>query len=165
VEIKVQAPWWKGRRGEWLVVAQVVLMGLVFFGPRTVDGWSRWPFPFPQVCAVVSIVFILGGGLLLFTGLLRLGRGLTPLPYPKEGGPLVQTGPYALVRHPMYSGGLFLALGWAFFIQGWVTLVYVAALFILLDIKSRREEAWLAKKFPTYMDYQRRVQKLIPFVY
>ena len=34
-----------------------------------------------------------------------------------------------MVRHPMYSGGLVLALGWALFVRGWLTLGYVAALF------------------------------------
>jgi protein-S-isoprenylcysteine O-methyltransferase Ste14 len=142
-------PWWKGSRGEWLVVAQVILIGLVFLGPRTVFGHPRRPFPFPEVCSVVGILFMAGGGLLFFAGLLRLGRGLTPLPYPKEGAPFIQTGPYALVRHPMYCGGLLLALGWALFIQGCLALGYVAVLFLLLDIKSRREEAWLMERFPT----------------
>jgi protein-S-isoprenylcysteine O-methyltransferase Ste14 len=165
VEIKIQAPWWKGRRGEWLVVAQVVLFVVIFLGPRTVFGRPHWTFPLPQFFTIIGVVFMVSGLLLSGAGVLRLGRRLTPLPYPQEGAPLIQTGPYALVRHPIYSGGLFLALGWALFIRGWLTLVYVAALFVLLDIKSRREEAWLAKKFPTYVDYQWRVRKLIPFIY
>jgi len=94
-----------------------------------------------------------------------LGRGLTPLPYPKDGAKFVQTGSFALVRHPMYGGGLMLALGWALFVQGCLTLGYVATLFAFLDAKSRREERWLAERFPEYTSYQRRVRKLIPFVY
>jgi protein-S-isoprenylcysteine O-methyltransferase Ste14 len=160
-----KTPWWKGARGEWLVVIQVVLIGLVFLGPRTVAGWPAWPFPFPRMLVVMGSAFMVGGGSLLFAGLVRLGMGLTPLPYPKEGAGLVQTGPFALIRHPMYGGGLMLALGWALFIQGWLTLGYVAVLFAFLDMKSRREERWLAEKFPEYASYQRRVRKLIPFVY
>jgi protein-S-isoprenylcysteine O-methyltransferase Ste14 len=160
-----KTPWWKGARGEWLVVIQVVLIGLVFLGPRTVAGWPAWPFPFPRVGSVLGGAFMVGGGFLLVAGLVRLGRGLTPLPYPKDGAELVQTGPFALVRHPMYGGGLMLALGWALFIQGWLTFGYVAVLFAFLDVKSRREEEWLAEKFPEYASYQRRVCKLIPFVY
>ena len=158
-------PWWRGARGEWLVVGQVFLIGLVFLGPRTVFDQSTWPFPFPHAFAVVGGVLILVGGVFLLAGLLRLGRGLTPLPYPKDGAEFIQTGPFALVRHPMYSGGLVLALGWALFVQGWLTLGYVLALFVFLDVKSRREEKWLAQKFPAYAAYQQRVRKLIPFVY
>jgi protein-S-isoprenylcysteine O-methyltransferase Ste14 len=107
---------------------------------------------------------VLGGGLLLAAAL-RLGPGLTPLPYPRPGGALVDTGPFALVRHPMYSGGFLLALGWALVVRSWLTLGYVVLLFVFLDLKSRREERWLHEKFPAYRDYQRRVRRLVPFLY
>jgi protein-S-isoprenylcysteine O-methyltransferase Ste14 len=158
-------PWWKGARGEWFVVAQIVLMGLVFFGPRALAGRSAWPFPFSGACRIAGVALMVAGGGLFGAALVRLGRGLTPLPYPKDGGELVQTGPYALVRHPMYGGGLILGLGWALWVQSWLTLAYVAVLFVFLDVKSRREERWLTGKFPAYAAYQRRVRKLIPFVY
>jgi protein-S-isoprenylcysteine O-methyltransferase Ste14 len=159
------APWWKGARGEWLVVAQLALMALVFFGPRTLSGRPGWAFPFPGACRIIGAVFMISGGALLVAGLFRLGRGLTPLPYPRENATLVETGPFALVRHPMYGGGLVLALGWTLFVQGWLTLGYAAALFVFLDFKSRREERWLTEIYPAYEEYQRRVRKLIPFVY
>jgi protein-S-isoprenylcysteine O-methyltransferase Ste14 len=157
--------WWRGRRGEWLVLAQVALIGLVFFGPRTVFGQPTWSFPFAGVCPIIGGLLMVAGGILLLAGLVKLGRGLTPLPYPKDGAQLVETGPFALVRHPMYSGGLVLGLGWALCVQGWLTVGYVVALFLFLDRKSAREEKWLEEKYATYGDYQRRVRKLVPFVY
>jgi protein-S-isoprenylcysteine O-methyltransferase Ste14 len=156
-------PWWKGARGEWLVVVQVALIGLVLLGPRTLFGQPAWQFP--QACPIVGVVLMLLGAVLLFAGLVSLGSGLTPLPYPKEGANFIQTGPYSLVRHPMYCGGLIFSVGWALYVQGWLTLGYVAVMFVFLDMKSRREERWLAEKFPMYATYQRRVRKLIPFVY
>ncbi len=158
-------PWWKGARGEWFVVVQVVLMALVFLGPRTPAGRPAWPFPFPRACLVAGVALMVAGAGLLGAGLLRLGRGLTPLPYPKDRAVLVRTGPYALVRHPMYGGGLALALGWALYVQAWLTLGYALVLFAFLDVKSRREERWLVERFPEYEAYRRRVRKLIPFVY
>jgi len=38
-------------------------------------------------------------------------------------------------------------------------------LFIVLDIKSRQEEAWLLERFPEYADYRQRVSKFIPGIY
>jgi protein-S-isoprenylcysteine O-methyltransferase Ste14 len=108
---------------------------------------------------------MVAGGALLLAALFRLGRGLTPLPYPKESGRLVRTGPYALVRHPMYSGGFLIFLGWSLHVRSWLTLGYALVLFAFMDLKSRREEKWLTEKFPEYADYRRRVRKLIPFVY
>jgi protein-S-isoprenylcysteine O-methyltransferase Ste14 len=151
--------WWKGARGEWLVVAQVVLIGLVFFGPRTVFGQPVWPFPFAAASPIAGGLLMGAGGALLLAGGVKLGPGVTPLPYPKE------TGPFALVRHPMYGGGLVLALGWALCVRSWLTAGYVVVLFLFLDRKSAQEERWLAEKYPTYRDYQRRVRKLVPFIY
>ncbi len=158
-------PWWRGARGEWLVVAQLILMGLVFLGPRRVAGRPAWLFPLAAACPIVGSALMIVGGSLLVAGLVRLGHGLTPLPYPKNGAELIQTGPFGLVRHPMYGGGLILAFGWAVLIQGWLTLLYVVLLSVFLDAKSRREERWLAERFPEYRAYQRRVRKLIPFLY
>jgi protein-S-isoprenylcysteine O-methyltransferase Ste14 len=158
-------PWWKGARGEWFVVVQVALMALVFFGPRAVAGQPTWPFPFPRACLAVGALLMIAGGALLAAGLICLGRALTPLPYPMEGAALVQRGPFALVRHPMYGGGLVLALGWALCTRSWLTVGYVAVLFAFLEMKSRREERWLTVRFPAYADYQRRVRKLVPFLY
>ncbi len=163
--IRDRTPWRKGSRGEWYVVAQVALMALVFFGPRTLGELTVPSFPLPHACRYVGVILMAAGGLMLVAGIVRLGRGLTPLPYPRTGAAFVQTGPFALVRHPMYSGGLLLAIGWALFVQGWLTLAYVVLLFVFIDIKSRLEERWLAEKFPEYATYRLRVRKLIPFVY
>jgi protein-S-isoprenylcysteine O-methyltransferase Ste14 len=77
----------------------------------------------------------------------------------------VVTGPYRLVRNPIYSGLIFGAFGYALWVNGWLTLGYALLLFIFFDIKSRKEERWLAEKFPDYGAYQQRVRKLIPWVY
>lgn len=152
-----------GSRGEWLVVVQLVLIALVFIGPRTSAGVSLWAPS--RLGTIAAGVLMAAGGALLAGGLVALGRGLTPLPYPKDDARLIQSGPYAIVRHPMYGGGIILALGWAVYARSWLTLVYVVVLFVFLDAKSRREEAWLTEKFAAYVDYRRRVRKFIPFIY
>jgi protein-S-isoprenylcysteine O-methyltransferase Ste14 len=143
------------------VVVQAVLFVLVALGPRHAGEAAVWPWPATMGGLLLMVV---GAGLLL-AALLKLGRNLTPLPFPKDGGTLVQTGAYRFVRHPIYSGGLTLAFAWALCVHGVLTLVYAAALFVLFDVKSRREERWLVEKFPEYRDYQRRVRRLIPFLY
>jgi protein-S-isoprenylcysteine O-methyltransferase Ste14 len=160
-----QTPWWKGPRGEWYVVGQTALFGLVLLGPRTGSGWPAWTFPYTWFGSIGGGVFLLLGGLLTLAGIFRLGTNLTPVPYPKEQARLVETGPYQLVRHPIYSGAIFMAFGWALWVHGWLTLVYALVLLIFFDLKARREEQWLKEKFPGYAAYQKRVRKLIPFVY
>ena len=154
-----------GRRGEWLVAIQVVLMALVFLGPPTLAGRGRLLLPFPLAWQFAGTALVLAGVGLLGAGIVALGRSLTPLPYPKADATLVESGPYAVVRHPMYGGGILLGLGWALCVRSWLTLGYVAVLFVFLDGKSRREERWLAAKFSGYESYRRRVRRLVPFLY
>lgn len=159
------APWWKGTRGEWYVVVQFVLFALVGFGPRTVPGLPTWTEPWATIGTWLGIALVLIGGALAAGGLLRLGDSLTPLPYPREGSRLVEQGPYAIVRHPIYSGLVFAAFGWALWLHAWLTLLFAFALFVLFDLKIRREERWLCERYPDYAAYQKRVKKLIPWVW
>jgi len=158
-------PWWRGARGEWYVVAQIALILVVFLGPRTVPGLPVWPAPLAGMSVVAGAVIALAGFGLLLAGLFRLGPNLTPLPYPTSRATLIRTGPYRLVRHPMYAGGIALAFGWALFVRGWLTLAFATVLFLFLEVKATREERWLVDRFPDYPDYQRRVRKLVPFIH
>jgi protein-S-isoprenylcysteine O-methyltransferase Ste14 len=158
-------PWWRGARGEWYVAAQLVLIAVVFLAPRTLPGLPAWPAPLAQIGVLAGSALMFAGGMLLLAGFVSLGPNLSPLPCPRPNATLVQTGPYRLARHPMYAGGVLLAYGWAFVVHGWLTLVYATILLVFLDIKSAREERWLTATFPDYAEYQRRVRKLIPFIY
>jgi protein-S-isoprenylcysteine O-methyltransferase Ste14 len=159
------APWWKGERGEWYVVAQVFLFALVAFGPRTLPGLPAWSGPAATAATVAGIVLMLAGLALALGGVFRLGPNLTALPYPKDCAELVETGAYGIVRHPIYSGLIAGAFGWALTVHGPLTLVYALLLFGFFDVKSRLEERWLAQKFLGYAEYRTRVHKLIPWVY
>ena len=160
-----QQPWWKNSRGEWYVVVQMVLFVLIALGP---ESWDVRPdLSTPLRLALMAIGFVLGalGLALSMAGLFGLGSNLSVFPHPKDDATLVRSGPYRLVRHPIYSGLIIGAVGWALLNTSLVTLVYALALFVFFDIKARREERWLIRKFPDYAAYRVRVHKLIPFVY
>jgi protein-S-isoprenylcysteine O-methyltransferase Ste14 len=163
--IMPQSPWWKGSRGEWYVVMQIALILFVLFGPRTAFDLPAWSSPYAQLASISGGILVLIGASLFLAGIFKLGANLTPVPYPKDQATLIETGPYRIVRHPIYGGGVVMAFGWAFWVHGWCTVVYAIVLFAFLDIKARREEEWLKQKFPAYTGYQKRVRKLIPFVY
>jgi protein-S-isoprenylcysteine O-methyltransferase Ste14 len=158
-------PWYKGQRGEWYVVAQVLFFALVAFGPRHLPGLPQLPDSLTLPLQIAGAGLGLFGLGLMAAAFFNLGPSLTPLPKPKDDCQLCTQGAYGLVRHPIYSAGIFMALGWALFIQGGLTLVYALLLLAFFDIKARREEAWLAEKFPQYPAYQEKVRKLIPGLY
>ncbi len=163
--MKSQNPWWKGEHGEWYVVAQMSLGLMVFVGPIIWWDWPAWPFPASKLTSVIGVVFLLSGSLLFISGILRLGANLTALPYPKSESTLIETGPYRIVRHPMYSGATLVAFGWSLWIHSWLAIGIALVLFVVFDLKTRREETWLKEKFPDYSAYQQRVHKLVPLIY
>lgn len=157
--------WWRGKRGEWYLVVQAALFALLLFGPRTLPGVTTPTAPWPWFVLLAGAILFLVGIVLSVCGTLSLGKNLSPLPCPKEQGHLVVSGVYRIVRHPIYSGIIFMAFGWGMWLESWVVVGYALLILIFFDIKSRREEFWLAEKFPEYAAYRRRVRKLIPFVW
>jgi len=75
---------------------------------------------------------------------------------------LVVSGPYAVVRHPMYAGLTIAAVGGLFLYRTWTTLAFVAALPVLV-VRARREDEVLAQQFGAqWRAYRDRVPGWIP---
>lgn len=79
---------------------------------------------------------------------------------------LIQSGPYAFVRHPMYSGWLVAMLGLTLLYPVWSVFLWFLLLLISFFNRARREEAALAERFgETWVEYKMRTKFLIPFIY
>ena len=154
-----------GPRGEGWVVAQFVLFAVIavaglrdLFGHRSLTPWG------PAV-VVVGITAILVGCGLAARGIWDLRYHLSPFPRPIAGAPLVESGAYRLIRHPIYSGLALAAIGWGLVAGSTLAIAAAGLLFLLFAGKSRREEAWLVAIHPEYRAYQRRTKRLIPWIY
>jgi protein-S-isoprenylcysteine O-methyltransferase Ste14 len=152
-----------GRRGEGWVAGQVVLMAGVFASPFLDRG---------ALVERSAVTYAIGGTLLglglllLVSAALQLGGSLTPLPIPQASEKLVTGGAFGLVRHPMYGGGILIALGWAIAFATPTGLVLALALGVFLALKAHREEAWLLERDPGYEGYREQTRHmLIPFLY
>jgi protein-S-isoprenylcysteine O-methyltransferase Ste14 len=94
-----------------------------------------------------------------------LGRNWSPSPAVKEKHELVKGGPYAYVRHPIYTGILIAAFGTALAgaLFGVIVLIFGSALFL---VRIRKEEKIMLELFPNeYPLYQKRTKRLIPFLW
>ena len=79
---------------------------------------------------------------------------------------VVSTGPYALVRHPMYSGGLVMFLGIPIALGSWWGLLVIIAMTPVLIWRLLDEENFLARSLPGYIEYQKKVRhRLIPQIW
>ena len=150
--------------GIGFVVVQAVLLGILFFGPTHLNADTSITPPNNLLLWFGYSIFILGT-VIASIAAINLGKNLTPLPRPKDNAELVQAGLYRWVRHPIYFGVIVLSRGWGLIQQSTLVWQYVVIIAIFFDIKSRKEEQWLVERFPTYVDYQGRVRKLIPWIY
>jgi len=83
-----------------------------------------------------------------------------------EGQTVISTGPYAIVRHPMYAGGLLLVVGMPLALGSYWGLLPIGAMMPVLLWRLFDEERFLARKLPGYTEYCARVRwRLIPGVF
>jgi len=76
---------------------------------------------------------------------------------------VISTGPYALVRHPMYAGSFVMLLGSAIALGSWNGVLVIAALIPVRVWRIIGEEKFLARHLPGYAAYQEKVRyRLIP---
>ena len=81
----------------------------------------------------------------------------------ERGHHVVSTGPYAVVRHPMYSGGVLFLVGTSLLLGSWWGVATVPLFAVLLAIRAGIEERALIAGLPDYADYTKRVRyRLVP---
>ncbi len=158
---------WHWLRSPWFYLVTSTL----FFGV-CILGWSPLPLNFSSPARVWSLVigsllFYPGMSLLLW-GRLALGRNYfvsTSLGAQLFAGqPLVTSGPYALVRHPMYLGLILAAFGSLLIYVTWTALLF-ACFSPLIVFRARREEKVLSAEFgEQWQEYCRRVPAFLPKV-
>ena len=133
--------------------------------PRLHVGWlPRAPLPHGPVRSGTALVLVAAGLAFTVWARMHLGGNWSGSVTEKEGHELVRSGPYALVRHPIYTGLLVALLGSAVAcgeLRAVLGLGVVAAAFTR---KLRIEERFMRERFPEeYPRYCAQVPALIPF--
>jgi protein-S-isoprenylcysteine O-methyltransferase Ste14 len=83
----------------------------------------------------------------------------------KQGHELITTGPYAVVRHPIYTGILAGLLGTAIALSQVRGFIAFLLIFLMLWRKLRMEEQWMRSQFgETYATYARQTAVLVPYL-
>jgi protein-S-isoprenylcysteine O-methyltransferase Ste14 len=82
------------------------------------------------------------------------------------GQKVIATGPYALVRHPMYLGWLVTFLGVPLALGSWWGLFTIIPITLVIVWRLLDEEIFLVKELPGYSEYRNRVRyRLLPFIW
>jgi protein-S-isoprenylcysteine O-methyltransferase Ste14 len=140
-----------------LVVLTIVL---IRFGAFRDHGLNSAPWR-----AGVGLVLFAGGLAFSIWARIHIGRNWGSPMSQRNDPELVATGPYRLVRHPIYAGILVASIGTALALS-WAWLIAVALAGVYFVYSAIVEERNLTEQFPdTYPAYKRSTKMLVPFIF
>lgn len=149
----------RDNRSRWGLLVQVVAYALIWQGAF----WTRHP---SSVRVALSVVFFVFAALLSWTATNALGRHLRFDAAVTADHELIRTGPYAIVRHPIYASMLAVLLGTGFMIAAPVRFLPALLIFLIgTEIRVRTEDNLLASHFgERFQAYRQEVPAYIPLV-
>jgi protein-S-isoprenylcysteine O-methyltransferase Ste14 len=143
------------------------LAGLIFLAIIAVPGLDRrfgWSHA-PLAVSIAGDALIAAGFLIVFTTF-RANTFTAGVIEVAQDQRLIDTGPYAVVRHPMYAGALILIVGIPLALGSWWGLIPAALLPPVIVMRLTREEAFLAVHLAGYGAYRGRVRyRLAPRIW
>jgi protein-S-isoprenylcysteine O-methyltransferase Ste14 len=138
----------------------IAAFGFVFGSPATAIAWHQ------HVLFWIGIAVMLAGLVFRWYAIHSLGRFFTRTVATRAGQYVVDSGPYRLIRHPSYTGGLLMFLGTGVAMTNWAALLAIMAGAVVgYWYRVRIEErALCADLGQPYRDYMLRTKRFIPHV-
>ncbi|PNS08885.1 methyltransferase family protein [Solilutibacter silvestris] len=132
-----------------------------------VSGWMPVPVVLRASLAWLGLILLIGGLMLRAWSIRVLARQFTVDVAIRDDHRLIRSGPYALLRHPSYTGALMCFYGTGLVLGSWVSLLLLIVVPTLAFLhRIRIEESVLSLAFPKdYPEYARTTKRLIPFVW
>jgi protein-S-isoprenylcysteine O-methyltransferase Ste14 len=156
-------PWWKYAAFR-LAIAALIIVAMSIPAVRRALRLAHPHFEHDPLLGAIGVLLVaLGVGLAIFARI-YIGRNWgTPMSR-KQDPELVTGGPYAVIRHPIYSGIILATLGTMI----GLSIVWVVPLIVLIPYfiySARAEEEFMCQQFgEAYRAYMRRTKMLVPFV-
>ena len=157
---------------QWTQIA-FVFLGLALFIPLMYVTWIpllALPHALAHVLGMIGLVIYFVGFAFVEWARQTLGKywGLSTSQQVKlqHDHQLIQNGPYAFVRHPMYFGAWTLFMGLTLMYPVWAVFLTFLSTLIAFIGRARREEAALLERFgKTWAEYKKHTNFIIPFLY
>ena len=157
-------PWAEKERTQKIIMAFTSIGFLALIVTPALDfrfGWSAVPLP---IVAAGNVLIAIGYAIIFLVYKENTFTSAT-IEVAKDQR-VISTGPYALVRHPMYAGGLLYLIGTPLALGSWWGLAAFAGTLPFLIWRLVDEEAFLVKNLPGYAEYREKVRfRLMPGVW
>jgi len=146
-----------------LLIAGFAVLQISFTGPLTFLGVGFLPNTLPVV--TVGLVLAVAGLAFSVWARVYLGSNWSPSAMLKKGQDLVTTGPYAIVRNPIYLGLTVAMIGTGIVFGGYRVIISIACVALFSWLRTREEEKLMSEQFgERYAEYKERVSAFIPRV-
>jgi protein-S-isoprenylcysteine O-methyltransferase Ste14 len=141
-------------------------IGVPLVAARDVFHWHLLPGP-PSGLVAFGIVLFTLGWLVTALALRENAFAVTVVRLQAERRQrVVDSGPYRIVRHPMYAGSPLVLLGLGLWLGSWAAVLYAFAPLALLMVRIGLEERFLRRALPGYAEYMQRVRyRLVPGIW
>ncbi len=145
-----------------MLLAVLAFVGVIIF--PALDHRFSWS-DVPPSAVIVGDVLVALGFLIAFIALKENPFAAATIEVAPDQK-VISTGPYAIVRHPMYSGGLVIVFGTPLALGSWRGLFIFISMTPILVWRLLDEESFLSKNLPGYKAYCQTVRyRLVPFIW
>ena len=153
-------------RQRWLLTGvMVVMMGLVWFLPFG-DRRRVLVFAGSEAMRYGGLALYTAGNALALVALRALGKQYSGYVTLQDDHQLVQTGIYAVIRHPIYLRALLMGLGLPLIFRSQLVFPFLVFLAVFVAVRIRQEEKLLAEQFGAEFEaYRRRTWRLLPYLF
>lgn len=145
-----------------------LLIAALLLGPGKWFGHSliRENFvPHTNLVGVIGLSISFLGLIIACWSRYILGKNWSLSVQKKEKHELIKVGTYKIVRHPIYTGILFIFIGNAIIVGDYRGIIAIIIVFVSFWIKLKKEEKWLTEIFGNeYQDYKKQTKAIVPFV-
>ena len=143
-----------------------LIIVIFIFLQYSVDFLSIKLWPNTLTVKIIADVVTLLGLLTMLWARKTLDKNWSANIVLKEDHELITTGPYAFVRHPIYTGLILMVLGVVLYVNTLAFTIFFILFFFGAYYKAKKEEKLLISHFKErYVEYKKSVKVLIPFVF
>ena len=148
------------------IICVLTAFTFLFGNYFSIDFLDKQVFPQTQIWRITGVIFCALGLAFSLTARIWLGENWSGRITVKENHELIQSGPYAVTRNPIYTGFLLAFIGCSMTlgqVKGYIGIIF---LIVCILIKTFQEEMFMQEVFGgKFTAYKSKVRRLIPFIY